>query len=465
MSRVKNLVERYSSEVVKQALAVKDPSRNGKYLEWIIKAQETTTLALSRAGCNDAIAGVVEFFHTNQNRMARKDIYAYTLSELTAEIDALGKSKHSIKKEAKDNTEKVYEDDNWLAMYIPERAGMMQYGRETKWCVTSKGETYFEDYVVEGARFYVVISKKNPADKYCIFFEAGDDNLTPLAACGQVWNALNTELSHKAVTKAWDCGPSGKGRALTDTIMIHVIHTHTPMLQKYNMGVIEIEELIVWLVNQHPLTISYAFQNFKSLERVMYSKREKNVVLCKKVANLIVGYCSHPAAEDWAGFDDKDYKKISFKEFSPLVAQLVVKELTERKINPIPWTLAFNFPAEYLPPFLLSTNPKVRRHCAWKICKSSRLKNEYIPRFLADKDKEIVLAALSKATRSQKMKAVADKVQHATFIRYHCPKDWWAKKAKKAKKPNKQSGTQKQLTALRKEVRGYRAKLNKLLAA
>ncbi len=132
MSRIKNLITQYSEEAVQNALKIPDPSKTGKYLEWILKQQ-------TAKHDSEKIADCISFFHTNRDRLTHKDIFAYkSLSELLAEIEKVGQSHRSIKKQAKENTDKVYESDSVLVVFPRDKTGMNQYGSGTRWCLTSK---------------------------------------------------------------------------------------------------------------------------------------------------------------------------------------------------------------------------------------------------------------------------------------------------------------------------------------
>lgn len=432
MSRVKDLVGRYSSEAVKHALEIKDPSSTAKYLEWIINAQ-----ALCPEFKPTDIENTIKFFHANQSRMANKDIYTYTLPNLMAEIESLGKSKHSTKKEARDNAEKVYEDENWLALYIPEREAMMQYGRGTKWCITSLTSDYFEEYVSSGARFYVVLDKAG-TDKYCVSFGINGSGISPLNLQGEVWMASNKKSSDDALMKR-------VGSDLTNAVLLHAISTPKPVLQSFKKKEITTECFIDWLMTQSPLTVGFALGD--GLSYYIYKNTKKNInnELYAKLAKLIVRYVLDPISI-------KEHN-ISFREFHPKLAELVVRELTEKKPNPIPWTLAYNLPAKYLVPFIQAPNPRVRIHCVKKIGAS-----DCIQTLLADTNLDVVNEAFKKATRAQKMVAIKSEVRHAKAIRAQCPKTWWLKKAKK--KPQDKATNNQQL---QKEIQALKVMLGKLM--
>ncbi len=447
MSRVKNLIQKYSQEAVTNALAVKDPSKTGKYLEWIIREQSALKEVMNSDVANKTITDAIEFFHANQPRMARKDICAYTLPELNSERFALGKSKRSVKKEARNNTEKVYENDDWLVLYITDRAAIMQYGSGTKWCLTSKKEDTFEEYVADGARFYVALNKRDVEDKYCIAFLNAEyeTRITPLYAFGQVYNSKDKEIKDSSFL-----AKVGNDRKLTDAILLHAIHSEMPFLQKCDQKMVSLHEMADWLVDQHVITISHVLR-YAAFQRVIYpSKNTEPDELISKVARLAI-----TVHDNRIGFLDPPRRLL----FSDSMAGAINKELSKRGKNQIPYHIAYQMPVKFLLPFIEAPDARVREDCAIRLGKKSEFKR-HLSQFLADPERKVVEAALLNASKQQVKQAVANKVPHARYIRSKSPGFWWAKKAKKTKKPKDAPPTNAMVLSLKKELKQLKKQLH-----
>lgn len=169
MNRVDFVKENFP-KVVDSALQIKDPSNNNKYLLWI--AQQ-----LNKGHNKSDISSTVSFFHKNLPRFEVKDIYKYQdLKDLENIVKDMGISNRKTKEKQKEGGVKIFENDNFLLVRTDDKPSMMHYGANTRWCVTMKKASYFEEYIHEGHVFYVVIVKKTPKNvslgkKYAIHRE------------------------------------------------------------------------------------------------------------------------------------------------------------------------------------------------------------------------------------------------------------------------------------------------------
>lgn len=145
---------------------VQDPSGDKrKYLLWIARQ-----LSL---GCNAIdIENTLKFFHDNPDKFKVKDIHKYkTLKDLEDLVKEFGMSSRQSKFKDKEGGVKIYEDDNLMVIRVDDKPAMVLYGANTRWCTTMKDHHYYEDYVVQGHDFYIVIRKKDNAlasTKYAI---------------------------------------------------------------------------------------------------------------------------------------------------------------------------------------------------------------------------------------------------------------------------------------------------------
>lgn len=164
ISRVE-LVKTKFPEHYQAALDVTDPSGKNKYLLWIAKQ-------LSKGHTSPDITSTIQFFHNNTNRFSVKDIFKYEdLKDLENIVKEIGLSNRQCKEKDKDGAVTLYEDDKLIVIRVDTKEAMVLYGSNTKWCVTMEEQQYYEDYVSQGNKFYIVICKNTSvltSPKYAI---------------------------------------------------------------------------------------------------------------------------------------------------------------------------------------------------------------------------------------------------------------------------------------------------------
>lgn len=125
--------------------------------------------------------------------------------EFKAFVDQLKntKTKNQEKKEKKSGAKLVIEDKYWKVYHITTKDASILYGAGTKWCITQKDQSFFEDYVADGNDFYFYISKRlgpsSPYYKICLQIGNNGDHT--------YWDA--TDKAHGE-----NEGPYGRGRKL-----------------------------------------------------------------------------------------------------------------------------------------------------------------------------------------------------------------------------------------------------------
>ena len=161
-SKVDDLKKKYPNVDV-DLYADNDPSRNNKYLEWMVKQ------AVKGHSQEDIIA-TVSYFHINVVRFKSKDINAYKdLKDLENEVKEVSqtKSKTQQKKEIKaSGSDDVYEDDEVIVKHIKEKDACQVYGAGTKWCITMSNTSYWEQYVGANVVFYYMLRKQPLNDDF-----------------------------------------------------------------------------------------------------------------------------------------------------------------------------------------------------------------------------------------------------------------------------------------------------------
>jgi hypothetical protein len=166
-----------------------DPSPTKKYSEWMIKQMIGlgNPLTYSIADNVNLFIELIEKFHKLSSSITPEDItYAETTSSLVNGNKILNGPKdinkydsiwglqsvlsavylRNVQKEkergAKNESDRIYEDNRFLIVQPYTHGASCYYGRNTKWCTTSKGDTrYFDKYSDEGNLYYIIDKKSN----------------------------------------------------------------------------------------------------------------------------------------------------------------------------------------------------------------------------------------------------------------------------------------------------------------
>jgi hypothetical protein len=172
--KIDDLQEKYPNLDV-QALAQLDPTPQKKYIEWIVKQ----TLA---GGSKDDIGPTIDYFHKNNQRFQNKDINSYkTLKSLEDVVKDISQKKTSAERRAekKEGSYTIFEDDDVNVIFVGSKESCQTYGAGTKWCITMRDLSYYEQYTSGNTIFYFILSKKRTDNKYAkvaIAVERGANN-------------------------------------------------------------------------------------------------------------------------------------------------------------------------------------------------------------------------------------------------------------------------------------------------
>jgi hypothetical protein len=128
---------------------------NHKYTDFVLKN-------LRPNSSTDDIEDVVELvkdFDKYSSQFPKKDINQYnSLSELRSLVEFVRNKKRD--KELENQTEKIYEDDDFLVIVPKTQGASCKYGSGTKWCVTQRGSGHFDRYTSGRKDLYFIIRKK-----------------------------------------------------------------------------------------------------------------------------------------------------------------------------------------------------------------------------------------------------------------------------------------------------------------
>jgi len=159
-------------------LARQDPSGPKlKYLSWMAKQLSNN----DKAKMEDLVPSV-QYFHKNLSRFPSKDINVYkTLKDLENAVKSVSEKKSSKEKRQEDKagSETIYEDKEVALVYVGTKESCQLYGKGTKWCITMRDASYFEQYTGANVVFYFLLKKQplgDPLDKVAFAVKRDKEN-------------------------------------------------------------------------------------------------------------------------------------------------------------------------------------------------------------------------------------------------------------------------------------------------
>jgi hypothetical protein len=193
-ARVDDLIARYPKfEEDIRKLNDADPSTTKKYLLW-------GTVQLHGGEPIEKIIEAFNKFHTNYQRLAKKDINKYdSTDEVIAAVEALGASREQQRAVKRKDAHYLYNDDNFLLVHPTSMEASCHYGMGTKWCISATQSTnYFDSYAEDNKFFYFIINKKSEDPKWhkvAMMLDKDAPNSPPefWAADDQPTSAMNFE--------------------------------------------------------------------------------------------------------------------------------------------------------------------------------------------------------------------------------------------------------------------------------
>ena len=135
-----------------------DPTKSKKYFKWIFETW------LKNDGKNidyNDLIGMVTYFDRNPNKFEKKDLYQYTYDEFLKSYNEaiLKMSKREI---VSSGVEKLYEDDKYVLLRPKTAEASCKYGANTKWCISSRTNNYFESYDEDNLFFFIIDKLQEP---------------------------------------------------------------------------------------------------------------------------------------------------------------------------------------------------------------------------------------------------------------------------------------------------------------
>jgi hypothetical protein len=173
-----NILAPYFVQIVEADTLTSNLSRGkvGMYAKWFLRLYQKENLQISDLETAKQYIAVFDRM-SKANMLENKDINHYNSLQdlylvvrpyLNAKI--ISKSEHT-KAIKNSEAEKLYEDEQFLVVYPKTFAASVMYGRDSKWCTTSKRFTNDQfNYYNSKGKLYIVINKQKKV-KYQFHFE------------------------------------------------------------------------------------------------------------------------------------------------------------------------------------------------------------------------------------------------------------------------------------------------------
>jgi hypothetical protein len=219
------------------ALEQRDPSGNHKYINWAMKQMEIAYMeggfddqSLSRDSVARVMArkvlrmgDLIFDFHNLSKKAAAwrddagkqlsKDLNSWTdIETLESDIETAKSAAARAKKEkedkgrasklAKEESDVIYDDEEFMVIRPLSAHASCYYGQGTKWCISATdSQNYFDSYTKEGKAFYFIMDKTR----------SNDDPLKKVAWVGnahghfeEFYNATDDEIGYDAAMQSME---------------------------------------------------------------------------------------------------------------------------------------------------------------------------------------------------------------------------------------------------------------------
>jgi hypothetical protein len=219
--KLEDLLQKYDEEYewIINYFYEEDPTPTNKYFTWLSKVY----IDRDERGLEtdyDGLLEMVKYFDKNQHKFEKKDIYQYTYDEFIQKYEE-AITKMSKREIVSSGVEKLYEDDRYLLIRPKNREASCKYGANTKWCIASVSNNYFDNYKYRNLFFFIIDKLRQPIEgkkrsqnyfKIAIQYEPYRyhwEDKGPFLAGSQrgditFWNAVDDAVSKGTVTKYVD---------------------------------------------------------------------------------------------------------------------------------------------------------------------------------------------------------------------------------------------------------------------
>jgi hypothetical protein len=219
--KLDDLLQKYDEEYewIINYFYEEDPTPTNKYFTWLSKVY----IDRNERGLEtdeDGLLEMVKYFDKNQHKFEKKDIYQYTYDEFIQKYEE-AITKMSKREIVSSGVEKLYEDDRYLLIRPKNKEASCKYGANTKWCIASVSNNYFDNYKVNNLFFFIIDKLRQPIEgkkksqnyfKIAIQYEPyrydwqNKEQFLMGSQKGDItfWNAVDDAVSKGTITKYVD---------------------------------------------------------------------------------------------------------------------------------------------------------------------------------------------------------------------------------------------------------------------
>jgi hypothetical protein len=219
--KLDDLLQKYDEEYewIINYFYEEDPTPTNKYFTWLSKVY----IDRNERGLEtdeDGLLEMVKYFDKNQHKFEKKDIYQYTYDEFIQKYEE-AITKMSKREIVSSGVEKLYEDDRYLLIRPKNKEASCKYGANTKWCIASVSNNYFDSYKVNNLFFFIIDKLRQPIEgkkksqnyfKIAIQYEPyrydwqNKEQFLMGSQKGDIsfWNAVDDAVSKGTITKYVD---------------------------------------------------------------------------------------------------------------------------------------------------------------------------------------------------------------------------------------------------------------------
>jgi hypothetical protein len=186
-----------------------DPTPNGTYLNWIFNLHKNGKLKVEDAyKATPSFEFMFKYKDKLKSLNINPDINSYkSLNDL---MDATEPHIETVQKEieTKDSeTNRLYEDDEWLLIIPLTEKASCKYGANTRWCTAGEKDNRFEEEIEFGHLYILINKRENTKWQWHFgtmqFMDAKDDKVNP----NDVIPKTPTEIQNIFDLKTWTTNP------------------------------------------------------------------------------------------------------------------------------------------------------------------------------------------------------------------------------------------------------------------
>ena len=228
----------------------------------------------------------IRYFHRNNIKFEKKDINSYAdLRELEDAAKEASETVTSREKRAlsKEGSETIWEDEDNVLVFVGTRESCQLYGKGTKWCITMRDASFFEQYTGANVVFYFLLRRfpeGDPFDKVALAVKRDRENRVIVGEL-ELFDARDKNVSRGALAKRVPGSVVAIKNALADAV-----RRPKGLIAKINDGEAteEEEREALRLYGKEPEVMRMIVRKLRSAEVLRTLSRDEDVELRRDVA-------------------------------------------------------------------------------------------------------------------------------------------------------------------------------------